>query len=247
MRWKPRSVVAKTAAAAALAIGGFAAFGVPAASAATNAGNATIIDTSGKPLAQGGSATLWQIQLPQGAACSGATVGTNFHVFTFIAPVSVNLANLKYDSVGPHDGATPANAFVYPLYGAGSPFISTSTVTGSPLVPNPQPGSGATFDWGSMSIDGSGGLANPLPAGNYNVGIACADGANVGDKYWAVQETFTASTADPNGETWTAANPSTQVPESPLTVAMPLSAVAVLAGGVVILRRRRSNGMPTAA
>jgi hypothetical protein len=223
------------AAAVATMFGGSAAW-----AAGTNAGNATITDAAHAPLNSGGSQTTFSITLPQGAACSGDTTTGRFHVFGYIVPTSQDPGALTWDANGPVlpnnvPTGTPGGDF-YTLYGTdGSPFVNQATAitTGQVLQAPP-------LNYANFSIDGSGGSLIPLPAGTYNVGIACVTPAQTTDKFWNAQETFTASGTDPNGEVWSVV-PGNPVPESPLTVALPVTAAALIGVGVVVGRRRRHS------
>jgi hypothetical protein len=241
MKFKPRGIAAKFAAATAITVGGLAMFGVPAM-AGTSAGNATILDpASNKPLNTGGSTTTWTIGLPPQAHCTKDTATNAYHVYSYIVPASVNPNTLSFTSTGPTDPTL--NPLDYPLVDTfGSPYIAANTApnTGQ-VIQIPQ------FNWAAFSIDARGTTAS-LPAGTYNVGIACATGAGVEDVFWNVQKTFTAAASDPAGETWTAANPTTSVPETPTAILLPLSFIAIIGvgGGMIVLRRRRNIEAPIA-
>jgi hypothetical protein len=241
MKFKPRGIAAKFAAATAITVGGLAMFGVPAM-AGTSAGNATILNpATNTALNSGGSQTTWTIGLPPQAHCTKDTATNAYHVYSYIVPAAVNPSTLSFSSTGPTDPT--ANALDYPLVDTfGSPYIAANTApnTGQVIqIPN--------FNWAAFSIDARNATAS-LPAGTYNVGIACATGSGVEDVFWNVQETFTASTADANGETWTAANPTTSVPETSTAILLPLSFIAIIGvgGGVIVMRRRRNIETPMA-
>jgi hypothetical protein len=229
MKFAPGKVGAKLAVLV-VAAGSVSLFGALGASAlGTNAGPATIVDQShAAPLNAGGSQTTWSITLPKLAACSGDTANQAYHVFGYIVPLSVDPATVTYDANGPTTG--------FPLVDTtGSPFVNSNTAIGTgQVVTIPD------FNW---AFFGTADKSPPavLNPGQYNVGIACAKPDNTTDKFWNVVETFTANAGDPNGETWTAANPSTQTPEAALTILLPLSTVAILAGGAVIIGRRRKH------
>jgi hypothetical protein len=117
-----------------------------------------------------------------------------------LVPSTVDPATLSFTASG---GATDPshNSLDYPLFDInGVPFgpantaLGTGQVVGIPI-----------FNWALFSIDGRANTA-VLPAGTYNIGIACADAAGVADVFWNVRETFSVSTTDPNGEVWQAAN-----------------------------------------
>jgi hypothetical protein len=234
MRFKLRGVSAKLAAAAAVAYGGLALFGVPAYAAGVNSGYAQITDpATNKFLPTGGSTTNWTITFGKPVFCSGDTASKGYHVFGYIVPSNVDPGTLTFNAAsGPSQG--------FPLVdNVGSPYIAANTAAQTGQVVQVP-----TFNWAAFSIDGRS-ATQILPAGVYHVGIACADTLGNGDKYWDELQTFTASTTDPAGERWTA-SPPPAIPESPLTIALPLSAVAIMGGGVVVMRRRHSRGAPVA-
>jgi hypothetical protein len=237
MKSKFHGTAGKAAAAFAVAVGVLGFVGAPAAFAAgTSAGSATVLDpATNKPLNSGGSQTTWTIGLPAQAHCTKDTATNSYHVFSYeVSTTTVpDPGTLTFSSAGPSAGN--------PLYDTtAGPYISANTAptTGQVIgLPN--------FNWALFSPDGVAGIANPN--GVYNVGIACADATNQGDVFWNVVVTFAASTADPNGQTWTAANPAANVPESPLTIALPLSAVVLVGAGAVVVRRRRSQAASSVA
>jgi len=215
--------------------------GTTPAWAATNGGTPLIQDHPGHNINMGGSQTTWTITLPPGAACSGDTTH-NFTVWSFLLDPSYNLNNVVFGGVGSGgmggDGGpipnTGGSGFANSLYDTGSnAYFAKATAPGTGQVIGIP-----SFNFANFSVDGSAGVA--LPTGPYQIGIACADGTNHVDKYWATNIVFSPSN-DPNGESWQT-SPNPQVPEFPipLSLALPLSA-AVLGGGYVVVRRRRSN------
>jgi len=229
-----------------VATGGLSLFGASAASAATAnpGGPAKVVKpaTSGNQqsdfLTSGTAATKWTLALPQGASCSGDTATNNYHIFTYVVPSTVDPATLHFGSSGPDN-----NPQAFPLVDdGGSPFIAGNTGIGTgQVLPVPF----TTLQWGNPPTPFDSTL---IPPGTYNIGIACANGAGVNDKFWNVQETFT---GDPtvftgtNAFSWTVV-PASDVPEVPIAVLLPLSAVGLLGVGVFMLRRRRSEA-PVAA
>lgn len=234
------------AAAAALAAAAVGLSGPAAWANGTNAGLALIVNPSNttQNVNSGGSSTSWTIKLPSGAACSGDTAGQQYHVYSYIAEVTANPdpGALTFDSNGPIGNGT-----VYPLYDASSnAYINAATAITSGAVQNIP-----TFNFSLYSIDGRTTPANPdgtltLPAGTYNVGVACAHADGTGDKYWNTQVVFSPSGTDVNGEVWQT-QPNPQVPEFPLSIVLPVSAAAVLGAGFVLSRRRRAKGAVAAA
>ncbi len=241
-RFRMDKVAAKAAVGAMMVTGGLSFLGAQAAPAATaNPGGPAIITTSDffTPLNSGGGDTVWSIKLPPGASCSGDTATNNFHVFTYVAPSTVDPATLHFGSAGPDN-----NPQAFPLVDdGGSPQIALNTGIGTGQVPVPAL---PRMKWGNPPTPFDSSL---IPPGTYNVGIACADGAGVNDKFWNVQETFAGDPTvftGPNAFAWTVV-PAGNVPEVPVTVLLPLSAVGLFGAGALVVRRRRSPGVVAAA
>ncbi len=204
-----RPAVFSAATAVVMAAGALALGSLAAGAAGTDAGPALITNfptdasTPQNNLNSGGSQTEFTFKLPAGAACSGDTADKNFHIFSYIADATAypDPGALAYTP----DGPIPVGAgVVYTLYQTtGSPYVNKTAAPISGFVQNlPR------FDFNLYSIDGRATSTAPdgtftLPAGTYNVGIACAKPDGTGDKYWNTKLVFTADAGDPNGATWT--------------------------------------------
>jgi len=228
MKWSTRRATAKAGVLAIAAGLALSLFGMSAAyGAGSRAGDATITDPShaGAPLASGSQGTTFSIALPAAAACSGTAAGNpSYHVYGFIIPAASDPLAMTFDPVnGPSSPALPLFDTSGTQYGPANPATS----------PPGQVINIPSFNWSKFT-------STDIPAGNYRVGIACAvsstNPASM-DKYWDVPMTFDASL------NWQATNPTASVPESPLNVALPLSAVVLLGGaGVIVFRRRSRHG-----
>jgi hypothetical protein len=194
---------------------GMSTSGVPSASAATNAGAAVVVTpcdgTPGacQPLAAGDSTTPFTLLLPTGAACTGDSTLGGYNVTSFMVPSSVELDTLEFDPVtGPQPGGVGAD-FRQPLFD-----VSTSAYTARLTADAPQPGGpGPVPSLPAFFLDQSIGLvAGDIPAGTYEVGIACIKGppsATQLDNYWVAQLEVAEDPGDPVGIAWTAeADPS---------------------------------------
>lgn len=202
-------------------------FGVASASAAEVA-PAVISPTSG------GSSQTFNLTVPNNSHCSKDT-STGHYVWTsYIVPASTDPGTLTWTAAVPNQGFQLYDTF-------GNPIGPNNTAIGSGNIQNPPPANFALF-----SVDGSGGNANMLPPGDYNVGLACVTNTNQTDVFWNVELTFTASNTDPNGETW-AVSSGPALPESPFAIALPIGAVLILGLGLVIVVRRRHEDVPAAA
>ena len=173
--------------------------------AATNAGNAEVVDpATGQPLASGGSATDFTLKLPADAACTGDSPNDGYRVQSFMVPSSVDPNTLQFGANGPNPPGTGAS-FRQPLFDTSStPYANAQTAAaGGPGQPGPIVNIPA-FDFAVFS-------PGQIPAGTYNLGIACTLGpadADQLDKYWTVQLTFATNPADrPAQVTWAAEAP----------------------------------------
>jgi hypothetical protein len=224
---RSRGLIAKVGAIA-MAAGVLALFAAPAAMA-TETAPATITKPDGvTPLNSGGSATDWTIALPVGAHCTGDTATGGYLVYSYIT--SADPSTLTFSGTGPSSGEELLTTGGTP-YGAQSTAITTGAIAQTP-----------TLNYQFFNVNGAGGDYELTP-GTYNLGIACATKTGALDQYWNVQEVFTANGSDPNGETWSVV-PATQVPESPLAVALPIGALLILGAGFVVARRRRRSTDP---
>ena len=185
---------------------------LPGADAATDAGDAQVIAPltgapgAGDPLTSGGSATDFSLRLPVGAACTGDSANDGYRVQSFMTPAGVDPATLRFDADGPVPNGLGAT-FRQPLYDTtGSGYINQQTANadipgGAGVVVNI-----AAFDF-SVYEPGN------IPAGAYNVGIACTLGpssATQVDRFWDARMDFVASAADlPAGVRWTVTSPTT--------------------------------------
>lgn len=218
------AVAARAGAVASAAMFGLSAWAavgpVPShAVAATNAGNATIGDPapgSDALLTEGGSDTDFAVRLPEGSACSGDSASDGYRVQSYMVPAAVDPASLTFGATGPLPEGTGA-AFRQPLQAAlGNPYVNGLT----DLKVEPDPGGNISglpaFDFSVFGADGP----QLVPAGTYNLGIACTLGppsATQIDKYWNVQMAIAHDAADePAGLTWTVAE--TQAESTTLTL-----------------------------
>ena len=188
---------AAAALSAAMLVFGLAAGSSDRASAAP-AGSLTILKGSnpgaGGLLTSGGSATVFALQAPSGAACAGdGTKG--YRIQTFMVSSSVNLDTMKFDAGGPSPSSTGATVRI-PLFSSGNPVVDVNPALTTGAIPNV-----GTFDFAI-----SGFSASLVPNGSYLMGFACTQDTAAGkvlDKYWTVGITITASAADvPSGFTW---------------------------------------------
>jgi hypothetical protein len=152
---------------------------------------------AGGLLTSGGSATVFALQPPAGAACAGDGP-KGYRIQTFLVSSSVNIDTMKFDAGGPSPSSTGATVRV-PLFSAGNPVVDV----------NPSLTTGAVPNMGTFDFAISGFSAALVPNGSYKMGFACTQDTAAGkvlDKYWTVGITITASAADtPSGFTWATA------------------------------------------
>jgi hypothetical protein len=140
----------------------------------------------------GGSATVFAMVPPTGAACPGSGSGTpSYRWHTYIVSDSVDVGALTYGGSGPNP---VSGAFVSAMYDGGETPVFNQNPAASPL------GQITTIPTFSLGV-----FLPPagLAAGTYKVGFACSTGgATV--SYWTSQIVVVADTNDaPGGFTWT--------------------------------------------
>jgi hypothetical protein len=177
-----------------------------AEAAGQDAGNAQVLvppgqPNAGQPLNAGGSATLFALKPPTGAACAGDSASGGYRVQSYIVSASVSPASLTFGASGPLPTGTGAN-LRQPLFSAGTPFVNRTTA-----IADQAGGPGLLVNLPAFSFDVFGaGATQIVPPGTYNVGFACTLGAASPtqlDRYWNVQLTFSADPNDqPGGIRW---------------------------------------------
>ena len=162
--------------------------GTSANAVGTPAGAAQISPTSGT------SATAFTLNLPTGAACTGDSANDGYQVTSYMVRGTVNPANLQFDPItGPNPLDTGAN-FSQPLseVGSGSSFTARQTANAD------TPG-GPGLIIGIPQFDLSLFTPGQIPAGAYNVGIACVLGAPDADQLHEFWNTKITVTTNPSG------------------------------------------------
>ncbi len=216
------------------------------AAAATRAGSAAIVSPrGGGALRSGGSATDFQVKLPNGSACEGDSANMGYRVQSYLVPVTVDPAGLSFDSSGP---VPAAGEFRTALFDTTTlPLVSQLTAAAiPPSGPGPiiQPLPAFNF----AVFDPAMGF--PFPPGTYNVGIACTLGppsATQQEKFWNTVMSITADPADvgPAKIRWEVAD--ARATTTATTTGLPIGWIAIGAGaaltvvGSLALRRRASG------
>jgi hypothetical protein len=210
-------------------LGAAAVAGVTPAAAATIDGTATITNPSGGALTYPAASTqLFTIAPPPGAVCSGNTTGNSTKEYTYLEPSGTNIQNLTVSG-----GIIPP----YGLFDDTPAVIDAVSVASDDVVP----GLPNDLAWEPGATDYSI-KSTLLTTGTWEAGIACATPSGITD-YWNTQVTFTANGSDSNGFVWTAVPGDPNggaAPEVPYAVILPLLAIAIVGGTVLVRRRRRS-------
>ncbi len=193
-----------------------------------------MIANSGGALAAGGSAEQFTLTLPSGAACPGDSATGGYQVYSYLVPQSTDLSTLNFKGGHPSVGLG--------LFTAGA-YYHANTAVGSPALIYNIPSNfsfDAVFQKTNLNT-----LLNGGSSAVWELGLACgnvnANGAL--SNFWNTEVTFTASSSDSDGFMWSD-TPGATTPEVPYTLILPVLAVAII-GGAVVIRRRRSVGSPT--
>jgi len=182
---------------AALAIGLFAApsagiAGAPWVDNPVDEGSVRVVDIDDltREFAEGASATVFTLALPEGATCPGDSANDQWRVNSFIIPVDRDPSDLEY-LVGDPEGEGN-----WSLYGVDTnPLIFEFTI---PNVAAGLPGKIGEIRPISFGVFPPG----TLPEGRYRMGIACAYFADTGT-YWDTEIVITTDAADEPGKmTW---------------------------------------------
>jgi len=228
-----------------VAMASVALVGVAPASASTLGGSATPSPTSG------GSTTGFQLLPPSGAVCTGSS-NTGTYVFTYLVrpdqysssslgPLTINSSGLPTNGLGlfngsgyigsintdaPPSGQTSGAVDGSLIYANGNAQFSRllgSTTLATLLYSGPTPGAAGS-------------------SGVWEAGLLCADSTGAVTDFWNTEVTFTYSATDHNHFTWTSvAGLGSWVPEASIAIALPLIGLAVLVGGLWLVRRRRAG------
>ena len=165
-----------------------------AAATPTYSGAATIADGSSDATElSGGSASLFTFNLPAQAACPGDTTTGGYLVDTYLVPEATIVSSLSFSGGFPSVG--------YALYDSSNnkAWAAENTATGTGQIisiPN-------SFEFGAQVGHSKPTLTNLLAnSGVWEAGIACELNGALTD-YWNTEVTFTTSSSDPGGFTWT--------------------------------------------
>ena len=191
-----------------------AAFAAPAGALTIVKGTAP---GAGAPISSGGSATVFALTPPAGAACAGdGTKG--YRIQTFLVSSSVSVDTMVFDFNGPSPQSTGATVRL-PLFSSGNPLVDANPALTTGAIPN----------MGTFSLGFTGFTAALVPNGAYSMGFACTQDTATGkvlDKYWTAPITITANPADvPSGFVW-AVGSVTPPPTTTTTIAPTTTTIA---------------------
>ena len=205
----------------------------PSAASTLNGVATTVNPSNGDFLASGGSDTPFTLSLPHIAACSGDTAHDGYNVWSYLVEKSAKIGSTTFSGAsGPSQGyGLYDNTGTY--YGPANTAINTGQVTQIP-----------DFEWGP-AIAGDGILTKILYTGKksgiWEGGLACANSSGTLTDNWNVQFTFTKSTSDPNGFTWSAV----PGPEGDTFATITSAASATFAEGSSDTFKPTASGTPT--
>ncbi len=196
------------------------------ASAATLNGTATITNPSNnQPLSSGGSTTVFGVDLPAQAACSGDTATDGYHVFSYLVPVTTSVTSITFVGGSPSTGFGLIDGSGY--YGSANTAPTTGQVIGIP----------ADFQWADLLNLGVTASTLDGGTGEWNTGLACANSSGVVTDYWNTEVNFIASGSDANGFIWSVGPPAS-TPEVPWAATLPATGAVILGGSLWYSRRR---------
>ncbi|MBI1843160.1 MAG: hypothetical protein HYR89_00885, partial [Actinobacteria bacterium] len=136
--------------------------------------------------------TAFNLTLPLGAACAGDSAGGGWNWNTYMVPATVDPSTLEFGSNGPLPADVGA-AFRQPLFSA-----STSGSVTNQLTALADTAGGPGLILGIPQFNFEVFAPGDIPAGAYNVGVACTLGppsATQLDRYWNVKMTFSPNPA----------------------------------------------------
>ena len=144
----------------------------------------------------GDSSTAFTLNLPTGAACTQDSSNGGFNVTSYMVPASVNPATLQFDPItGPNPNGLGAG-FRQPLYEVGSGSAFTGRQTADASTPG---GPGPVINIPTFDLSSAGFAPGDIPAGAYNVGIACILGPADADQLHQFWNTTITVSTNPSG------------------------------------------------
>lgn len=185
------------AAAVAVALAGVSTLSLPAAEAGhLGAGAVEVVNpVGGAPLSSGRSSTNFRLKLPTGAACTGDSANAGYRIQSYLVPQAVDLDTLKFDSSGPVPAAGQYRSAL--IDSNANPYVDQQTANAVPAGgPGPIIQPLPSFNYAEFAPP----FGTYIPAGVYNIGIACTlgpPGSAQLDNYWNTVMIITTDLTDP--------------------------------------------------
>lgn len=162
--------------------------GMPAATTITAIVSGTQVTISNNATATGTGVAL---TTTQGASCPGDSASGGYRWQTYMVPSSTNPANLQFGSNGPTPSGTGAS-FSQPLFDTVGNSVANQQTAAAAAAG--APGNIVNIPDMNMSVFTPG----QIPAGVYNIGVACTNGGpstTQESSYWNTQITVTTDAA----------------------------------------------------
>lgn len=222
-----RVIVAATALLGIVTAGLFTGTSV-ASAAGERAGDVTVVNESGSPLAEGGSATPFGLKLPADAACQGDSADDGYRVGGFLVPEGTDPGGLVFGELGPvGDGLlglwdTNTASYEVKLTAEADPGQPGRIVD----VPN--------FSWAVL-------YPEEMKPGTYRIGIACTL-LNDTTRYWDTSYTVVSDSSDqPAQFRWSATSSGSSGNSSNSTLVLVGIGVLILLLVIVVVFALRSR------
>ncbi len=215
---------------------------IPGGGEPVDEGSVVVTDPNGLAISGGASATLYSLDLPDGASCPGDSASQNWYVQGFLIPAADDPGAIEYGVIGPEGSQFPLFAFDTKPYA--HQLTQVSSVVGGPgVIPAVPPLTFGVFEPGY------------IPPGAYRIGIACTFYRQTA-RYWDTEIVIEADPADtPAGLRFTVTDAPDGAPRlgggrgwsTWFVLAGALGAAALLVAVVGARRSRRHAPTPTSA
>lgn len=204
-------------------------------------GVAEVVGSSGRRLEEGGSATPFSLDLPDGAECPGDTAFEYWIVHSFMVPASLDATELEFSGFGPEPMAVgDLRTFREPLFEEATTGAWAAVATGA-VERKGEPGPIVNVPVFSLAVYEPG----QVPPGTYTIGIACVLGRDVG-RVWTADIVVSENAKDePGAFRWKVADTTSAASADRSAAPIVLTAGVAIAAGVVAIRRHRAPRVPT--
>ena len=155
---------------------------IPGGGQAVDEGSVVVTDPNGAPLAGGNGATLYSLDLPEGASCPGDSASQNWFVQGFMIPAGDDPGAIRYGVIGPEGSQFPLYAFDSRPYAHQVTRVS-ATPDGPGIIPDLPALTFGVFAPGA------------IPPGAYRIGVACTYYRQTA-RYWDTEISIEADPSD---------------------------------------------------